>query len=177
MPDHVTPHFFRLLIPLNHVYFNSSLYHPILDLFLMRLTTFIVTLIIWVGSATIIKAQSPADTTKPETFNYTEGDTTYVMQKYFIAFLKSGPTRSQTEEEAQALQKKHLAHIQWMADQGYISMAGPFGDDGDIRGILVFNTATKEQARRLANQDPSVQAGRLIVEIHPWWAAKGSTLN
>ena len=31
------------------------------------------------------------DTSLYETFSYQDGDTTYVMKKYFICFLKTGP--------------------------------------------------------------------------------------
>ena len=117
------------------------------------------------------------DTQQPETFTMQEGDTTYVMQKYFMVFLKSGPKRSQTKEEAAEIQKKHLAYLEKMAQMGKTSITGPFGDDGDIRGIVVYNTATMEEAKRLAEQDPAVKTGRLVVEVHPWWAAKGSMLK
>lgn len=128
-------------------------------------------------SSAFAQEKDSADVQKPETFEMQQGDTTYVMQKYFIVFLKSGPKRSQNEEEAMEIQKKHLDHLQKMAKMGKTSITGPFGDDGEIRGIVVYNTATMEEARKLAEQDPAVKAGRLVVEVHPWWAAKGSTLK
>ena len=122
---------------------------------------------------------SDSDSTlaQPETFEMQWRDSTIVMQKYFVVFLKAGPTRSQDEEEAAEIQKRHLAYLERLYDQGHTSMTGPFADDGDIRGIVIYNTATLEQARRLAEQDPAVKAGRLLVEVHPWWTAKGSTLK
>ncbi len=118
-----------------------------------------------------------SQTAMPETFEMEEGDTTYVMQKYFMVFLKRGPNRSQDEQEAQEIQKQHLAHLNKVYEMGKTSITGPFGDDGDIRGIVIYNTATKEEAEKLAKQDPAVQAGRLVVEVHPFWAAKGSRLK
>ena len=112
-----------------------------------------------------------------QTFSYKEGDTTYLMQQYYMVFLKSGPTRSQDSTEAAELQKKHLAHLERMAKEGYTSLTGPMGDNGDIRGIVVYNTATQKEADSLANMDPMVKAGRLVVEVHPWWAAKGGKLK
>ena len=102
---------------------------------------------------------------------------TVIMQQYFIAFLKRGPMRSQSKEEADSLQTMHLAHLQKMYDLGYADISGPFGDDGDIRGITIYNTPTLEMADSLANADPMVNAGRLIIEMHPWWAAKGYPLR
>lgn len=112
-----------------------------------------------------------------ETFEMKEGDTTYTMKKYFVVLLKAGAERSQDEAEAQKIQMAHQAHIGWMAEQGYVDMAGPFGDNGEIRGILIMRVATKEKAEELAAMDPAVKAGRLVMEIHPWWAARGSSLK
>jgi uncharacterized protein YciI len=112
-----------------------------------------------------------------QTFHYQEEDTTYLMQQYFMVFLKAGKTRSQDSTEAAQLQEQHLAHLSRMAKEGYLSLAGPFGDNGDIRGIAVYNTPTQKMADSLANLDPMVKAGRLEVEIHPWWAAKGTKLQ
>ena len=114
---------------------------------------------------------------EPETFTMEYGDSTIVMQKYFIAFLKAGPNRSQSKEEAEEIQKKHLAHLTRIYEQGKTSITGPFASDGEIRGIVIFNTSTMEEAKKLANEDPAVKAGRLVVEILPWWAMKGATLK
>ena len=112
-----------------------------------------------------------------QAFLYEQGDTTYLMQQYYIVFLKTGTKRSQDSIEAARLQEQHLAHLERMAQEGYLSLVGPFGDDGNIRGIAVYNTPTQEMADSLANIDPMVKAGRLEVEIHPWWAAKGGKLK
>lgn len=114
-----------------------------------------------------------------QTFDYIDPETkdTILMQQYFMAFLKSGPTRSQTKEEADSLQTLHLEHLQKMYNLGYADISGPFGDNGDIRGITIYNTPTIEMADSLANSDPMVKSGRLVIEMHPWWAAKGFSLR
>lgn len=112
-----------------------------------------------------------------QTFTYKEGDTTYLMQQYYMVFLKAGEKREQDSTKIAELQKQHLAHLGRMAKEGYASLIGPFGDDGDIRGIVVFNTKTQKEADSLAHLDPMVKAGRLKVEVHPWWAAKGGKLR
>lgn len=104
------------------------------------------------------------------------GDT-IIMQQYYIAFLKNGPDRSQTEAEADSLQILHLNHLSLMYELGHADISGPFGDDGEIRGITVYNTPSLEMADSLANADPMVKAGRLVIEMHPWWAAKGFSLR
>lgn len=112
-----------------------------------------------------------------QTFTYKEGDSTYLMQQYYMVFLKKGKNRNQDSLAAAQLQEQHMAHLTRMYEEGYSSLAGPFGDDGEIRGIVVYNTATLKEADSLARLDPMVKAGRLEVEVHPWWAAKGGKLN
>lgn len=114
-----------------------------------------------------------------EVFDYVDTKTqdTILMQQYFIAFLKRGPNRSQNKEEANKLQVAHLAHLGKMYELGYADISGPFGDEGNIRGITIYNVPTFKMADSLANSDPMVKAGRLVIEIHPWWAAKGFPLR
>ena len=112
-------------------------------------------------------------------FDYVDEKTqdTVLMQQYYIAFLKQGSNRSQNKEEASELQKAHLAHLGKMYELGYADISGPFGDDGNIRGITIYNVPTQKMADSLANADPMVKAGRLVIEVHPWWAAKGFSLR
>lgn len=112
-----------------------------------------------------------------QTFSYKEGDSTYLMQQYYIVFLKSGPNRDQDSITAANLQEQHMAHMTRMYEEGYTSLTGPMGDDGDLRGIVIYNTATQDEADSLARLDPMVKAGRLDVEVRPWWVAKGGKLK
>ncbi len=114
-----------------------------------------------------------------KTFDFVDETTkdTMLMQQYFIAFLKRGPNRSQNKAESDSLQALHMEHLGRMYEEGYADISGPFGDDGDIRGITIYNTPTLEIADSLANMDPMVKSGRLVIEIHPWWAAKGFPLR
>lgn len=119
-------------------------------------------------------AQEADSTAQPETFEYEWAGEKMLMQKYFIVFLKSGPERSQSPEEATKLQQEHLAYLGGLYEEGIINLNGPSGGEGDLRGFSVYNVATIDQAREYAENDPMVKAGRLVVEVHPWWLAKGS---
>ena len=131
------------------------------------------------NSKTVSELQAELEEAGYLTMNYVDEATkdTVIMQQYFIAFLKRGPNRDQPKEVADSLQKLHLEHLGRMYDLGYADISGPFGDDGDIRGITIYNTPTQHLADSLANLDPMVKAGRLSIEIHPWWAAKGFPLR
>lgn len=112
-------------------------------------------------------------------FEYVNENTkdTVLMQEYFMAFLKKGKNRTQSKEVADSLQRLHLAHLGKMYELGYADISGPFGDLGDIVGVTIYNVPTIEMADSLANSDPMVKAGRLEIEVHPWWAGKGYPLR
>lgn len=93
------------------------------------------------------------------------------MKKYVMAFLKKGPNRNQDSATASQLQAAHMKNIGRMADMGKLILAGPFMDNGEVRGIYVFNVATVEEARELIASDPAIQAGRLVMELHPWYGS------
>jgi uncharacterized protein YciI len=99
------------------------------------------------------------------------------MKEYFFVMLKKGPIRNQDKETTDKLQEGHMANINQMAKDGKLAIAGPFGDEGDWRGIFIFKTKTIEEAKRLVEQDPMIKAGRLSYEIHSWWTMKGAKLD
>ena len=97
------------------------------------------------------------------------------MTTYFMGLLSRGPNAGTgTAEEREKIQAAHLANIERLHLAGKLLVAGPFLDNGILRGIFIYKCASLEEAQALAATDPSVQAGRLIVEIHPWLTMKGN---
>ena len=92
----------------------------------------------------------------------------------YLALLTRGakwtPEKTPATEE---LQKAHMANIIRLAEMKKLVVAGPFGDNGQLRGIFVFKVASIDEARALAETDPAVQAGRLAIDIHPWLVPEG----
>ena len=101
----------------------------------------------------------------------------FEMKQYFLVLLKKGPVRNHDSTTAAALQKGHMENITRLYNEGKLDLAGPMGHDGDLRGIFVFNCATYEEVLMHCTTDPAIKAGRLVVEIYPWWAGKGSVLR
>ncbi|NTW23665.1 MAG: hypothetical protein HGA37_03105 [Lentimicrobium sp.] len=91
------------------------------------------------------------------------------MTTYYMAFLRRGPDRSHDSLTAAKIQEGHMAHINKMAEDKKLVLAGPFLDKGDLRGIFVFNVSSMEEALELTRQDPAVKSGRLAVDILPWY--------
>lgn len=93
------------------------------------------------------------------------------MAQYVIAFLKRGPNRPTDSLARVELQKAHMENIGRMAKEGKLILAGPFMDDGELRGIYVFDVKTVEEAKLLTETDPAVQYGSLVMELHPWYGS------
>ncbi|HKR58458.1 MAG TPA: YciI family protein [Pyrinomonadaceae bacterium] len=102
-------------------------------------------------------------TTTPET-----------MTTAYLAFLTRGDKWTPEKTPAtEAIQKAHMDNINRLAETKKLVVAGPFGDNGTLRGIFVFKVASLDEAKALAETDPAVQAGRLALDIHPWLVPEG----
>ena len=99
------------------------------------------------------------------------------MKQYFFVMLMKGPNRSQDSTTAAKIQEGHMANINKLADAGKLVVAGPFGDDGNWRGIFIFDTPTLEETEKLIKTDPAIVSGRLTYEIHPWWTMQGTVFK
>ncbi|WP_237726601.1 YciI family protein [Corallococcus coralloides] len=98
------------------------------------------------------------------------------FDKHYLVLLKRAPNAPKMEPDAlQKLQGEHLAHLTRMGESGKMVLAGPFDEQDDVgmRGACIYRTATKQEARQLAEQDPMVKAGRLQVEVLAWYTEKG----
>jgi acetyl esterase len=95
-----------------------------------------------------------------------------------VGFFRKGPNyRAGNAGDRQRLMAGHLANIRKMAALGKLAVAGPFDDDSDILGILIFKGTTMEEAKALGFEDPMVKAGQFPLELHPWLAAAGLRVN
>jgi uncharacterized protein len=96
------------------------------------------------------------------------------MTTAYLAFLTRGDKWTpEKTPQTEAIQKAHMDNINRLAETKKLVVAGPFGDNGTLRGIFVFKVASLEEAKALAETDPAVQAGRLALDIHPWQVPAG----
>jgi uncharacterized protein YciI len=95
---------------------------------------------------------------------------------YTLVLLRRPPDAPQMSEEAlDALQAQHLAYRAGLRRDGLLVVNGPLAEQSDssMRGLSIFNCDIDE-ARRLSDGDPSVQAGRLAYDAMEWWVAAGT---
>ena len=92
------------------------------------------------------------------------------MGTYYMVFLYAGDkSNNYSKEELENIQAAHLANIRKLAEEGKLILAGPFLDNTDMRGIFILKADSIEQARSWTDTDPAVQAGRLRMEVKPWY--------
>jgi uncharacterized protein YciI len=79
------------------------------------------------------------------------------------------------EAELDALQARHLAYRAGLERDGVLVVRGPLSEQSDpaLRGLSIFACGVDE-ARRLTDGDPSVEAGRLTYDVMEWWVGAGT---
>jgi uncharacterized protein YciI len=124
----------------------------------MKKALFNLVVLLLLSGQTFAQSKNKADNLKP----------------YFLVILKKGPHRDQDSAVAAAIQKGHMDNINKLAASGKLNVAGPFLDEGDMRGIFIFDSGNEQEVRTFVENDPAVKAGRLTYEIHPWMTQKGT---
>jgi len=98
------------------------------------------------------------------------------LERYSFVLLRRGERADEyAGDELERLQAAHLAHLGAMGERGVMAVAGPFSEQPDetMRGFCLY-TVDLDDARRFAESDPSVQAGRMAVDVFNWWTTKGA---
>lgn len=122
--------------------------------------------VLLVSLASCAKAPSPAPAAPSGEFR---------MRKYVVVLLRRGPAWSaEKSAESAAIFQGHMAHLDAMAAAGKMVLAGPFdapagGEIGTPAGLCIYTVEAREEAERLASEDPAVKAGRFTIEALPWY--------
>lgn len=99
------------------------------------------------------------------------------LEAYELVLLRR-PENAQDypEDVLERIQQDHLDFHARLRESGHVVTNGPVVDQPDpsLRGLAFYRTGSLEESRRLAEQDPAVQAGRLVVEIMTWYCRPGT---
>ena len=97
----------------------------------------------------------------------------YGMKPYVMVMLTPGSTKIEDKAKMSELMKGHLANIHKLADEGKITVAGPFLEENkeNYKGMFIFNTKSKEEAEAWVKTDPAVKAGVFNYEIFSWYGS------
>lgn len=96
------------------------------------------------------------------------------MKIYYFVFLNAVKDRPVIDSvTAFEIQKGHMENLERMYYEGKSRLAGPFMDGGEMRGIVILDVATEEEAREQINRDPAIINGRLEAVIKKWYGPAG----
>ena len=99
------------------------------------------------------------------------------LESYELVILRRPPDPPAYDDEAlDRIQAEHLAYLDSLHRDGQTVTHGPLQDQPDptIRGLVVFRVGSVDEARRLAEADPAVRAGRLAVDVTTWLCPAGT---
>jgi uncharacterized protein len=70
--------------------------------------------------------------------------------------------------EEEEVMSRHFSYLKSLLDNGKLFLAGPTLIESDPFGVIIFETETEEEARKLLMQDPSVKSGiQKIADFRP----------
>jgi uncharacterized protein YciI len=83
------------------------------------------------------------------------------------------------DAELERIQREHLAFHEGLRAAGHVVTNGPVNGQPDpsLRGLTFYRTGSLERSRQLAENDPAVRAGRLVVEIMTWYCRPGTMIR
>ena len=110
-------------------------------------------------SAAWLAAQAPAPNAKP-------AEAAPPMKTWFLRLIPPRPTFDKDATPAeQALMEQHYLYWKDLFDKGVCVFGGPVLDPRGVYGVLAIRAATEDEARALADGDPSVKAGVNRMEV------------
>jgi uncharacterized protein YciI len=99
------------------------------------------------------------------------------LESFELVILRRPPDPPASDDATlDRIQEEHLAYLGALFDAGHTVAAGPLRDQRDeaMRGLVFFRVGSLEEARRLAEDDPAVRAGRLAVDVMTWLCPTGT---
>ena len=99
------------------------------------------------------------------------------LESFELVMLRRPPNPAQYDDATlERIQGEHLAYHAALREEGKIVTNGPLlgQPDESLRGLTFYRVGSVQEARRLAEQDPSVKAGRLVVDVMQWLCPAGT---
>ena len=94
-------------------------------------------------------------------------------KQYCVVILKAGTNKQQDGVE-KIIWEHGRKNFSLRAD-GVLPIVCPINDGSDVSGIGIFN-ASVEEAKKIMDEDPGVQAGVFVYEVHECKSFPGSCL-
>lgn len=96
----------------------------------------------------------------------------YGMKMYVFVILKSGENKTTDRNYIDSCFVGHLKNINRLAEQKQLVVAGPFGkNESDFRGLFILNVSSTDEAKKLLQTDPAINARLLSADLFPWYGS------
>jgi len=96
------------------------------------------------------------------------------MTTFTLVLVRPGPPDKQPAQDGlDALEGKHEALLRGLAAKGKALTWGAIEGSPELVEVIVLDVPSSAEARTLLERDPWVQSGARVLELHPWYAAKG----
>jgi len=94
-------------------------------------------------------------------------------KNYCVVILKAGPHRY--EDGVEKIIWEHVRRNFELRANGVISIVCPISDGSNVTGVGIFH-ASVEEVKKIMDEDPGVQAGVFVYEIHATRSFQGGNL-
>jgi uncharacterized protein YciI len=99
---------------------------------------------------------------------------------YELVMLRRPPRPTEYDEDTlDRIQAEHLEFHAKLRAEGIVVTNGPLRGQPDesLRGLTFYRVGSVDEARRIAEQDPSVKAGRLVIDVMQWLCPSGTMVQ
>lgn len=98
----------------------------------------------------------------------------YDMATFTLVLVRPGAADKQPEpEEETTVEAKHRSLLHGLGKRGKALVWGPIEGTPDLLEVIVLNVPKAEEAQALLRTDPWIRSGARVLEMHPWFAARG----
>ena len=94
-------------------------------------------------------------------------------KEYWIVVLKAGPKIN--EPGVEKIIWEHGRRNFALKAEGFLPIVCPVRDGTNVSGVGIFN-ANAEETKNIMDEDPGVQAGVFVYDLHPCRSFPGSSL-
>lgn len=95
------------------------------------------------------------------------------LRRFACVLLSAGPNQGGTADERALGDDRNLTSLWNQRAAHALVLAGSIVGGGARRGLLVYAVDDMARATALAESSPAVQAGRVVVDVHPWLVPDG----
>ncbi len=96
----------------------------------------------------------------------------YGMKKYVLVMLKTGSNKTTDKAFIDSCFSGHMLNMSRLVKEDILLVAGPISKNAKTyRGIFILNLNTVEEASKLLQTDPAINAKLLDPEIYNWYGS------